>query len=880
MKRFHKLAAMILALVLLLTTDGVDARWNEIAVAENAEMDGISNERESDMATVPVSDEVEVMDGFTGDGENDVSDDRLRADEVMQTEEGASEEDHTEESESLLAAPEVVVAQEWEYDEGIGAITIPYVDLPETLSFEWTFDGMANGYAVQTAPVPAEDNPEIRSERIYTDEPHVELPAADYSEEGWFSLYVIAMLEDGTELEGWKYFRLEQMQEEPSRANASELSIENAGTPQAIATSISLNKTTMKLREEEFTVLKAVVSPSNACQDVIWTTEDDEVANFVIDADEELGDFICPEVRVKATQHIGKTTITCTAIDGSGVQASCDVEVIGGPTILSMEADKESYLEKETIEITVRTTSDARLLVVNDEEYDDSYVVTERDGIKTWKVYSWFETAGEHTVTCKASDNVPYELWAGIETRAYGDPHSLQIKVEEKYLEFDATQITLMAGLGPSTLTVTAYPTPDEDEGNFPSLLWTSSDSDIVLVYDDYPYDNNDSIQLIPVAPGDAMVTCSYADGTGREAQCYVTVKENQLRSVEFSETSVTMKMGETIYLDVITDPADALQYINGQDFSLYGIGDFELYYADVEDIMDLEWMNDGRMKLTARGWGKGSVGARFDLTMMNGERISIECDLTVQYADITPKKVSVASEPYDGNYFLTPIFEPEGTWSEVKWSSSNKKIATVDEDGYVEGKKNGTVTITAKAKNGGKKGKIKLKIEVTPTKIELDQKGTVTLDLSDELVLGETVYPLYLDYYNVTWSSSNKKIAEVSSWGCVTPKKVGTVTITVKTKNGKKASVKVKVVDHTAPTKVSLEEKSTLRMKVSDKLFLHASVAPTTAVNAPLTWSSSNKKIVSVDQDGCIHALKKGTVTITVKTKNGKKAKVKVKVS
>ena len=43
----------------------------------------------------------------------------------------------------------------------------------------------------------------------------------------------------------------------------------------------------------------------------------------------------------------------------------------------------------------------------------------------------------------------------------------------------------------------------------------------------------------------------------------------------------------------------------------------------------------------------------------------------------------------------------PEGTKAEVKWKSSDKKIATVDENGKVTAKKEGTVTITATASNG-----------------------------------------------------------------------------------------------------------------------------------------------------------------------------------
>ena len=45
------------------------------------------------------------------------------------------------------------------------------------------------------------------------------------------------------------------------------------------------------------------------------------------------------------------------------------------------------------------------------------------------------------------------------------------------------------------------------------------------------------------------------------------------------------------------------------------------------------------------------------------------------------------------------------------------------------------------------------------------------------------------------------------------------------------------------------------------------------------ITYSSSNKKVATVNSSGVITAKKKGTATITVKTANGKKAKLKIKV-
>ncbi|WP_176560061.1 Ig-like domain-containing protein [Brevibacillus dissolubilis] len=64
----------------------------------------------------------------------------------------------------------------------------------------------------------------------------------------------------------------------------------------------------------------------------------------------------------------------------------------------------------------------------------------------------------------------------------------------------------------------------------------------------------------------------------------------------------------------------------------------------------------------------------------------------------------------------------------------------------------------------------------------------------------------------------------------------------------------------------VTLSQTS-LQMKIKDKTQLIAVVMPSNALNKKVTWSSSNPKVVKVDQDGRIEALKEGTARITVKT-------------
>lgn len=225
----------------------------------------------------------------------------------------------------------------------------------------------------------------------------------------------------------------------------------------------------------------------------------------------------------------------------------------------------------------------------------------------------------------------------------------------------------------------------------------------------------------------------------------------------------------------------------------------------------------------------------------------------------------------------LGTTIKPAGATSALTWTSSDKKVVAVT-NGIIAGAKIGSATITVKTANG-KSAKITVKVydPKVATSITLKETGTVKLALGSTLQLNATMNPSTATN-KVSWATSNKKIAKVDKNGLVTPVKTGTVTITVKTSNGKKDTVKVKVFDPKKPTSITLAESGTLTLKLGNTLQLHASMNPVTA-ESKLTWSSSNKKIAKVNKNGLVSPVKKGTVTITVKTSNGKKDTVKVKV-
>ena len=125
-----------------------------------------------------------------------------------------------------------------------------------------------------------------------------------------------------------------------------------------------------------------------------------------------------------------------------------------------------------------------------------------------------------------------------------------------------------------------------------------------------------------------------------------------------------------------------------------------------------------------------------------------------------------------------------------VIWKSSNTKVATVSSTGKVKGVKAGTATITCISNLTGAKATCK----VTVGYVKLDQ-AEVTVKKGKAVTLKATVYPSSLEDRSVTWKSSNKKVAKVTSKGKVKGVKPGTATITCTSKaTGLKTTCKVTV--------------------------------------------------------------------------------------
>ena len=215
---------------------------------------------------------------------------------------------------------------------------------------------------------------------------------------------------------------------------------------------------------------------------------------------------------------------------------------------------------------------------------------------------------------------------------------------------------------------------------------------------------------------------------------------------------------------------------------------------------------------------------------------------------------------------------------------TSNKpgtvKVTNVNKNGTFKltaGKKAGSavVTVTMASKKTAsfkvtvQKAAVKTTKITTTTKSLTLAKGATYKKLASSI----TVTPV-TSKEKVTYSSSNKKVATVSSKGVIKAKKAGTAKITVKS-GKKKVVVTVKV---TGVKTTNLSGVPAAKNVSKGKSFKIKAIATPKNTDEKITFKSSNKKVATVTSKGVVKGLKKGAATITVQS-GSKKMTCKVTV-
>lgn len=400
------------------------------------------------------------------------------------------------------------------------------------------------------------------------------------------------------------------------------------------------------------------------------------------------------------------------------------------------------------------------------------------------------------------------------------------------------------------------------------------------------------SFSIAPKSPGSTYFTYVLKDKKTGQKFTYktptITLKKKKVDFHAYHKGAKGYKKTDVLltgvtydfYPDVDNYVLNGKINVSGFDFTTKNSNLTVLAYKTANDVIQsrsaMAWLNGNTISVKAKKATKAAVTMEVRFAGL-GEvgRPSYLTKTFTFYSPLKTMKMSAATKTVElgKTASLKATISPSTAYQKVTWSSNNTKVATVDKNGNVKGVTPGVTSIKAKAYNGKT---VTCKVTVkrpAATKVQLSTTKK-TMYKGQKSSLKASVLPSKASQ-NVTWSSSNKKIATVDKYGKVSAKATGSVTITAKSLNGKKAQCIVKVVN--APSKVTLNYKNKT-LKKGSSFTLKATLAPKGTIQT-VTWSTSNKNVVTVSAKGKVTAKKKGTAYIYARSVNGKKVSCKIVV-
>ena len=227
--------------------------------------------------------------------------------------------------------------------------------------------------------------------------------------------------------------------------------------------------------------------------------------------------------------------------------------------------------------------------------------------------------------------------------------------------------------------------------------------------------------------------------------------------------------------------------------------------------------------------------------------------DITDRKADLVVKANAM------GGTTTTDYLEKEVTFSfhSVKNNTWYERVFKIS-------KTNSTLTVTP--------------VPVPATKVTLNATSQ-KVETGKSFTLKATVTPADTTD-KIVWSSSNEAVVKVAADGTVTAVKAGTAVITA-TAGNVKAECTVTVADPVYKvTGIRLAATPSRNIAAGKKVQLKATVAPSNATNKAVTWTTSNKKVATVNSNGVVTFKKNAggkKVTITATAKDGSKKAQKI---
>ena len=229
-----------------------------------------------------------------------------------------------------------------------------------------------------------------------------------------------------------------------------------------------------------------------------------------------------------------------------------------------------------------------------------------------------------------------------------------------------------------------------------------------------------------------------------------------EVGEVKLNKTTLTLAVGEEQPLTATVLPD------NAENKTLTWISS-NTKIATVSDAGLVKAVAVGSATITARAGGRSAT------CTVTVEPIAVE--------SVTLDKTELTLKPGKSEALTATVLPDDAENKTVTWSSSDTKIASVNDAGLVTAVAPGSATITARA--GGRSATCTVTVEpIAVESVTLD-KTNLTLHRDDSETLTATVLPDDATDSKVVWTTSDKAIATVSDAGLVTAVAPGKATIT-----------------------------------------------------------------------------------------------------
>lgn len=391
--------------------------------------------------------------------------------------------------------------------------------------------------------------------------------------------------------------------------------------------------------------------------------------------------------------------------------------------------------------------------------------------------------------------------------------------------------ITLNVG-GSSTLTATVSPSNATDK----TVTWTTSSASVATV---------SGGKVTAVGAGTATITATTSGG--QKATCTVTVRV-PVTGISISRSSLSLNVGATSTLTATVLPSDATNKS----------------YSWSSNNTGVATVNSSGL-VTAKANGTATITAT---TTDGGKKATCAVTVTTPASGVSVAPTTATIIKGQTQQLTATVAPSSASNKSVSWSSSNNSVAAVSSTGLVTAKAAGTADVTVTTADGNYKAVCKVTVRVPVTSVSLS-KTELTLIKGDTEQLLATVSPSDASNKTVSWTTTDKSVASVSSSGLVTAVGGGTATITATTADGSYTDVcKVTV---TVPVEGIKFNDVSANVGIGSTTKLNYTITPPEATNKTVTWQSADPAIATVDETtGVITPIAPGGTEITVTTEDG----------